>query len=330
MSQTPKKALIFGISGQDGAYLAKLLLSKGYEVHGTSRDAEMVNLGNLDALGICDQVRLLSAAPADFHSVLSAMIQAKPDEVYNLSGQSSVGLSFEQPAETLTSIALGTLNILDAIRSSGIDAKFYNASSSECFGHTGSTPADEETVFRPCSPYGIAKAAAHWEVESYRSSYGLFACSGILFNHESPLRPSRFVTQKIIKAAVRASQDPNHSVTMGNLDIRRDWGWAPEYVHAMWLMLQQDEPQDFVISTGQDYPLKDFVKTAFEAFDLDYRDFVKTDASFMRPNELEQSVGNSQKAKTVLGWEAKTFMHEVVHKMIEAELECQSAKDNGS
>ncbi|TAN57360.1 MAG: GDP-mannose 4,6-dehydratase, partial [Rhodospirillales bacterium] len=231
------KALIFGVGGQDGAYLSKLLLDKGYDVHGTSRDAELSAFSGLVRLGVRERVRTHSAVLTDFRSVFQVINKVAPDEIYNLAGQSSVALSFEQPAETLESISAGTLNILEALRLTGRHVRFYNAGSSECFGNTGEIPADENTPFRPRSPYAVAKAAAYWQVANYREAYGLFACSGLLFNHESPLRPSRFVTRKIALAALRIADGSKEVLELGNLDIKRDWGWAPEYVDAMWRML---------------------------------------------------------------------------------------------
>jgi len=232
MSQ--KKALISGISGQDGAYLARLLLEKGYEVHGSARDAQMATFYNLRMLGVKEQIRFHSMALNDFRSVLQVLSKAQPDEIYNLAGQSSVGLSFDQPVETLESISVGTLNLLEAIRFTGRPIKLYNAGSSECFGNTGGQPADEETPFRPRSPYAVAKATAFWEVANYREAYNLFVCTGILFNHESPLRPERFVTKKIIKAACRIAAGSKEKLHLGNIAIARDWGNAAEYVGAMW------------------------------------------------------------------------------------------------
>ena len=260
-----RTALICGISGQDGTYLAQLLLEKGYRVIGTSRDAQVTTFGNLIKLGIRDRVEVASMALSDFRSVLQVLARFQPDEVYNLAGQSSVGLSFEQPVETLESISVGTLNLLEGIRFLNRDIRLYNAGSSECFGDTGDTPANEQTPFRPRSPYAVAKAAAFWQVANYREAYGLFACSGILFNHESPLRPERFVTQKIVRAACRIAAGSKERLTLGRLDIQRDWGWAPEYVEAMWKMLQQPQPEDFVIATGETHALQDFVAEAFAA-----------------------------------------------------------------
>ncbi|HUL58429.1 MAG TPA: GDP-mannose 4,6-dehydratase, partial [Anaeromyxobacteraceae bacterium] len=259
------RALIIGVSGQDGAYLAELLLGKGYEVHGTSRDANLANFSNLARLGIRERVRTLSVAPNDFRSTLTALAQVEPDELYNLSGQSSVGLSFDQPVETMESISIATLNLLEAIRFTKRKIRLYNASSGECFGDTGGHAADEQTPFRPRSPYAVAKAAAHFEVANYREAYGLFACSGILFNHESPLRPERFVTRKIVAAACRIAAGSEERLRLGNVRVKRDWGWAPEYVEAMWRMLQQDRPDDYVIATGETRSLEEFAAAAFAA-----------------------------------------------------------------
>ncbi len=312
-----KKALICGISGQDGAYLAQLLLDKGYEVWGTSRDAQVAGFGNLVSLGLKKRVHLLSMAPNDFRSVLTALTRSEPDEIYHLAGQSSVGLSFEQPAETLESITLSTLNLLEAIRFLGKPIKFYHAGSSECFGDHGLQAITEETSFRPRSPYGVAKSSAHWLVANYREAYGLYACNGILFNHESPLRPERFVTQKIVSAACRIAQGSSEKLTLGRLDIMRDWGWAPEYVDAMWRMLQQDSADDYIIATGEANSLEDFVTEAFAVLGLDWGDYVNVDHSLFRPTDLARSQGCADKAFDKLGWRARFKMRDVVRKMIE-------------
>lgn len=314
-----KRALICGISGQDGAYLAQLLLSKGYEVHGASRDAQMSSFGNLKRLGILDQVRLDSMSLSDFRSVIQTLANVAPDEVYNLAGQSSVGLSFQQPVETLESISVGTLNLLEAIRFIGRPIRLYNAGSAECFGENAGTPADENAAFRPRSPYAVAKAAAFWEVANYREAYGLYAASGILFNHESPLRPERFVTRKIISGACRIAAGDKHTVELGNLNIQRDWGWAPEYVDAMWRMLQQDEAQDFVVATGHTTSLEDFTAEVFNCFGLDWRDHVVSNPAFFRPTDLVMSKANPAKALDKLGWQAQYRMKDVVRMMVEAE-----------
>ncbi|ACK66138.1 NAD-dependent epimerase/dehydratase [Rippkaea orientalis PCC 8801] len=318
---TQKTALICGISGQDGAYLAQFLLNKGYQVCGTSRDAQMSSFTNLVRLGIRDQVKLESMSPYDFRSVLQALNKIKPAEVYNLAGQSSVGLSFELPVETLESIAIGALNILEAIRFTGEPIKFYNAGSSECFGDIGDIAADELTPFRPRSPYAVAKSAAFWEVANYREAYGIFACSGILFNHESPLRPQRFVTQKIVAAACNIVQGNTQKLHLGNISIKRDWGWAPEYIEAMYLMLQQAEPDDYVVATGYSYSLEEFVAKTFEYLGLKWQDYVITDKTLLRPTDLAISRANPTKAKVKLGWEAQYKMPDIVKMMVEDKLQ---------
>jgi GDPmannose 4,6-dehydratase len=315
------RALIIGISGQDGAYLAELLLSKGYEVVGTSRDANLSAFPNLARLGVRDRVRLLSVAPNDFRSTLSALVKVEPDEIYNLSGQSSVGLSFEQPVETMESISIATLNLLEAVRFTKRPIRLYSAGSGECFGDTRGQPADEETPFRPRSPYAVAKAAAHFEVVNYREAYGLFACSGILFNHESPLRPERFVTRKIVSAACRIAAGSRERLRLGNTKVKRDWGWAPEYVDAMWRMLQQERPDDYVIATGATHALEDFVAAAFDAVGLDARDHVDVDPELFRPTDIEGNYANAAKAARVLGWRASVGMADAVRRMVSAERE---------
>lgn len=313
-----KRALICGVSGQDGAYLAQLLLNEGYEVYGSSRDAQMATFQNLVRLGIRDQVNVESISLTDFRSVLQGLEKVQPDEVYNLAGQTSVGLSFQQPVETLESITVGTLNLLEAIRFTGRKIRLYNAASSECFGDTGGAPANEQTPFRPRSPYAVAKAAAYWEVDNYREAYGLFACSGILFNHESPLRPERFVTQKIVSAASRIANGSKEKLHLGAIDIQRDWGWAPEYVKAMWLMLQQDAPSDYVIATGETNSLSDFVAEAFSVVGLDWHAHVETDATLLRRTEIRTGRADPGKAREHLAWTASYRMRDVVRQMMAA------------
>jgi GDPmannose 4,6-dehydratase len=315
-----RKALISGISGQDGAYLAHLLLQQGYQVFGTSRDAQISSFRNLHLLGIRDRVTLYSMSLTDFRSVLQVLTTLQPDEIYNLAGQSSVGLSFEQPVETLESIATGTLNLLETIRFMDEPIKLYQAASSECFGNTADDPADECTPFRPRSPYAVAKAAAFWEVANYREAYNLFACSGILFNHESPLRPERFVTQKVVAAACRIAQGSSEKLCLGDISIKRDWGWAPEYVWAMYLMLQQEQPDDYVIATGRSYRLQDFVATTFNYLGLNWQDYVVTEPSLFRPIDIAAGKGNPAKAQQLLGWKAQYKMEDIVHKMVDARL----------
>lgn len=322
--QQRPKALIFGVGGQDGSYLAARLLEAGYEVHGTSRDAELASFYNLARLGIKERVSVHSAGLNDFRSVFQVISRVRPREIYNLAGQSSVGLSFEQPAETLESISTGTLNILEALRLMDDAPRLYNAASSECFGNTEDAPANEETPFRPRSPYAVAKAAAFWQVANYREAYGLYACSGILFNHESPLRPERFVTRKIVSAAVRIGRGSGETLKIGNLSICRDWGWAPEYVEAMRLMLQQDKPWDFVIATGETHSLEEFVAECFGCLGLDWKRHVEVDDDLFRPSDIAISRADPGKAKRLLGWQARLRMQDVVCLMVEAEQTRQS------
>jgi GDPmannose 4,6-dehydratase len=313
-----KKALICGISGQDGAYLARLLLEKGYEVHGASRDAQMCPFQNLVRLGLRDRVSVESVALNDFRSVLQELDRVQPDEVYNLAGQTSVGLSFEQPVETLESIAIGTLNLLEVIRFIRAPIKLYNAASSECFGNCAERPADESTPFHPRSPYAMSKAAAYWEVANYREAYGLFACSGLLFNHDSPLRPERFVTQKIVAAACRIAAGSREKLRLGNIAIQRDWGWAPEYVDAIFRMMQLDQPEDFVIATGETHSLENFVQTVFALAGLDWKEHVEIDPTLLRPSDILVSRGNPARAREKLGWQARYRMADVARMMVEA------------
>lgn len=314
------RALICGVSGQDGAYLAQLLLGKGYEVVGTSRDAQLGSFANLERLGIRGGVRLTSMVLNDFRSVLTAVTQAEPDEIYNLAGQTSVGLSFEQPVETLESIGTGTVNLLEAIRFLGRPIRFFNAGSGECFGDIGGAAAREDTPLRPRSPYAVAKATAHMLVANYREAYGLHASTGMLFNHESPLRPLRFVTRKVAAAAAAISRGSRARLTLGNLRVKRDWGWAPEYVDAMWRMLQQDQADDYVIATGESRALEEFVAAAFLRVGLDWRDHVDFSAELVRPTDIAESRGSAAKAHAVFGWTAQAKMDEVVARMVDAEL----------
>lgn len=315
-----RTALICGVSGQDGAYLAELLLGKGYRVVGTSRDAETALFGNLLRLGIRERVETHSMATTDFRSVLNCIAKVSPDELYNLSGQSSVSLSFQQPVETLESITLGTINLLEAIRFIGRPVRLYNSGSGECFGETGGEPANEKWPFRPRSPYATAKSAAHYTVANYREAYGLYACTGILFNHESPLRPQRFVTRKVIRAACAIATGRPGVLELGDVDVRRDWGWAAEYVDAMWRMLQRDEPEDYVIATGRSTSLREFCEIAFCALGLDFEKHSRVDRSLFRPLEISANSGNASKALEKLGWHAETHVDAVVRRMIEAEM----------
>ncbi|WP_313057813.1 GDP-mannose 4,6-dehydratase [Pseudomonas rhodesiae] len=317
MDRDQKVALICGASGQDGSYLAKFLLGKGYVVWASSRDAQGASFSNWARLGIQPgQIKTLSMVPEDFRSVFMALRKSDPDEVYYLAGQSSVGLSFEQPAETIQSITLGTLNMLEACRMAERPVRLYQAGSSECFGDTLGEAANEATALKPSSPYAVAKASAYWLVENYRAAYNLYACTGILFNHESPLRPTRFVTQKIISTARRIASGSTEKLKLGRLDISRDWGWAPEYVEAMWLMLQQDVPEDYVIATGITVTLQDFVAEVFRCLALDWKDHVVVDAEFLRPTDLLVSRADPSKAERQLGWKARYKVADVVKGML--------------
>lgn len=316
-----KKALICGVSGQDGAYISRLLLEKGYDVYGGSRDAGTNSFTNLRRLGINEDVRKVSINISDFRSTLQTIIRVQPDELYNLSGQSSVGLSFEQPVETFESIGIGTLNLLEAIRFSELPVKLYNSGSSECFGDTGEQPANELTPFKPRSPYAIAKATAHWQVANYREAYKLFACTGILFNHESPLRPDRFVTKKIVAAACRIYKGSGEKLQLGNINIQRDWGWAPDYVEAMWLMLQQETPEDLVIASGVTSSLSDYIRLVFEELGLNWQQHIVSDASLFRPTDLSVGRADPSRAAAVLGWRSVHSLAHIVREMVRAELE---------
>ena len=317
---TKKTALIFGISGQDGAYLAHMLLSRGYSVHGASRDAEALRFANLSRLGIKDQVELHSASLSDFRSTLSILTMVEPDEIYNLAGQSSVALSFNQPVETFESVTVGTLNILECIRYVKLPLRMFNAISSECFGDT-KEPANEETPFRPCSPYAMAKSAAFWAVKTYRDAYGLQVCSGILSNHESPIRPERFVCKKIVAAAVRIANGSKETLTLGNVSIQRDWGLASEYADAMWRILQRDSIEDFIIATGETCTLGDLMEAAFESVGLDVNDHVTTDDSLLRPLDVTVSRLDPRKAREKLGWVARIKGRRLAELLIKCEQE---------
>ena len=317
---TQRIALIFGISGQDGAYLTQHLIDHDYAVHGASRDATSRNFEGLRALGVKDRVTLHSASTLDRDALERLVAEVAPDEIYNLGGQSSVGLSFDQPLETFHSNVTGTANLLETIRLSKPDTRFYNACSGECFGDLGAGEAAEETTaFRPISPYAAAKATAFWMVVCYRESYNLHASSGILFNHESPLRPARFVTRKIVAAAARIAAGSDETLTLGDTTIRRDWGWAPEYMEAVRRMVQLGKPEDFVMATGVSHSLQEFVAAAFDHFGLNWADHVTTDRSLFRPSEIHQNAGNAAKAARLLDWRPTVIMPEVVARMAEAE-----------
>ncbi|WP_082950405.1 MULTISPECIES: GDP-mannose 4,6-dehydratase [unclassified Mycobacterium] len=314
------RALICGVSGQDGAYLARLLLDKGYEVFGTSRDKQVAGFANLARLGVRDRVRLESMSVNDFRSVMDILRRTDPQEIYNLAGQSSVGMSFEQPAATFEGIALGTSNLLEAIRLRRQPVRYFSAGSSECFGDTHGRAANEQTPYRPSSPYAVAKASAQWLVTNYREAYGLHVSTGILFNHESPLRPERFVTKKIVAAAVRIAKGDHSRLTLGDIRIKRDWGWAPEYADAMWRMLQEPNGSDFVIATGESHSIEEFAETAFREVGLDWREHTDFSDALKRPSDLAEAFGDASRAREVLGWSPTYRMREVVQTMVEAEM----------
>lgn len=321
-----QRALICGISGQDGTYLAKLLLERGFEVWGSSRDAEQTSFRNARHLGIYDSLRLVSLHLRDVGSTIGLLQRIRPHHVYNLTGQSSVGLSFEQPVETVESIALGTLNLLEAARLTDREIRLYNAGSTECFGDTGDGVADEMTRFNPRSPYAVAKASAYWAVANYREAYGLFACTGILSNHDSPLRPLRFVTRKIVRAVALIKAGKQVELALGNLEIERDWGWAPEYVQAIALMLEQPAMHDYIIATGHSHTLTEFVETAFRLIGKNWRDHVKLDPHLMRPTDILRNKVSPAKAAAGLGWKAINRMEDIIRMMIEAEVESLHAE----
>lgn len=312
-----KSVLICGVTGQDGAYLAKLLIEKGYNVFGASRDAQMSSFSNLKRLDVFDKVHKVSVNINDFRSVLQSIQNIKPSEIYNLAGQSSVGLSFEQPVEAIESISVGTLNLLEAIRFSGLPIKFYNAGSSESFGDTGDNLADENTQFKPRSPYAVAKASAFWQVANYREAYKIFACTGILFNHESPLRPERYVTQKIVLAACRIAKGSAEKLLLGNIEIARDWGWAPEYVEAMWLMMQKETPDDYVIASGRTVKLSYFIERVFCYLGLNWKDHVEIDNKLLRPTDIKANYANANKAYKHLKWQANFTIEDIVKELVD-------------
>lgn len=315
---TQPSALIFGISGQTGSYLAHLLLAKGYRVTGTSRDAEVNSFTNLARLGIRDRLSLRSVSLTDFRSVMAVIEAAAPGEIYNLAGQSSVALSFEQPVEAFESIAQTTLNILECLRFLRAPIRLFNATSTDCFGETG-TPANEDTAFRPRSPYAMAKAASFWSVASYRDSYGLFAANGILSNHESPLRPNRFVTRKIVQAASRIAGGSGERLRLGDLSVKRDWGWAPDYAEAMWRTVLHDTPSDFVIATGTTSSLRDIVAGVFAGFGLDWVAHVDTDPTLLRPSEIPRVAADPARVAAALGWRATIAMPQLAAILVAAE-----------
>jgi len=320
-----KKALITGITGQDGSYLAELLLSKGYEVHGIIRRASTFNTGRLDPIyddPHSGRTKLfLHYGDLSDASALSRLIgRVQPDEIYNLAAQSHVRVSFDGPEYTTDITATGAVRLLEAIRETGIKPRFYQASSSEMFGKVQEIPQTERTPFYPRSPYGCAKVYAHWITVNYRESYGLFACNGILFNHESPRRGETFVTRKITRALAHILAGLQSKLYLGNLDAKRDWGYAKEYVEAMWLMLQQDKPEDYVIATNETHSIREFLDAAFGHVDLDWKKHVEIDPRYYRPAEVDLLIGDYNKARRQLGWEPKTKFADLVKLMVEADI----------
>jgi GDPmannose 4,6-dehydratase len=314
----PKCALITGITGQDGSYLAELLLEKGYRVVGMVRRASSENFERIAHM--VDRVELRQADLLDQLSLVHLLREVGPDEVYNLAAQSFIPTSFSQPLLTGEFTALGVTRLLEAVRLVNPAIRFYQASSSEMFGKVQQTPQSEATPFYPRSPYGVAKLYAHWITVNYRESYNLFACSGILFNHESPRRGREFVTRKIAEAPARILAGLQKDLRLGNLEAKRDWGYAPEYVVAMWQMLQQDEPQDYVVGTGTHHTPREFCEIAFARAGLDYRDHVTVDPRYLRPAEVDTLLADPSKAKQRLGWEPRTTFRELVELMVDAEL----------
>jgi GDPmannose 4,6-dehydratase len=313
-----KTALITGITGQDGSYLAEFLLEKGYKVYGVTRRTSSPNFQNIKHL--IGKVELISGDLLDLSSLCSIVIQTQPDEVYNLGAQSFVGASWEQPILTTQVTALGVTNILEALRRHKPDAKFYQASSSEMFGKVNETPQRETTIFYPRSPYGVAKVYGHWITINYRESFNMYACSGILFNHESPRRGIEFLPRKVSDGVARIALGLEKELKLGNLEARRDWGFAGDYVEAMWLMLQQDIAEDYVISTGETHTVKELVKIAFDHVGLNWEKYVTLDPRFLRPAEVDLLLGDASKAKKQLGWEPKVSFEKLVRMMVEEDV----------
>lgn len=318
-----KKAFVTGVTGQDGSYLVDLLISKGYEVHGLIRQSTQFTpdrWGHLKNAMLSRKLEVHHGDLMDASGMRSMLENIQPDEVYNLAAQSHVGISFEQPVNTSEVTALGALNLLDAIKRSKLNCRFYQASSSEMFGKVRSTPQNEQTPFHPRSPYGCAKVYAHYITQNYRESYDMFACSGILFNHESERRGENFVTRKITRAVGRIKAGLQDELLMGNTSALRDWGYAPEYVEAMWLMLQQEKPDDYVIGTGTRHSVQEFIDEAFEVAGLDKDKYIKIDQRFMRPSEVDTLTGDATKAKEVLGWTPKVDFKSLVKKMVDHDI----------
>lgn len=323
-----KKALITGVTGQDGAYLSQFLLDRGYRIYGTVRGSLPLNTENLKFLGVEDRVDVIPVNLLDLDQVMKLLRDIRPDEIYNLAAQSSVGLSFRYPVETIQFNTLSVLNLLETVRSLSLKTKFYQASSSEMFGKVDTLPVTEKTTLHPVSPYAISKASGHWMTINYREAYGLFCCCGILFNHESVLRGKQFVTKKILATAVRISKGSKEKLTLGNIHIQRDWGYAPEYVKAMWLMLQQQTPDDFIIATNQAHSLEEFVSLAFDILDLNWKEHVEIDRGLYRPSDIEIISGDPKKAREKFKWGYDISFRGLVERLIEEERRYQDMPVN--
>lgn len=323
-----KRAFITGVTGQDGSYLAELLLEKGYKVYALRRRTSIPILDNI--AHIQDEIEFIEGDLLDLGSLIRAIQIAKPDEVYNLAAQSFVGSSWDQPILTGQVTALGVANMLEAVRIAKPDARFYQASSSEMFGKVKEVPQRETTPFHPRSPYGVAKVYGHWITVNYRESYGMFACSGILFNHESPRRGIEFVTRKVTDGVARIKLGLQNELRLGNLDARRDWGFAGDYVKAMWLMLQQDEPDDYVVATGETHSVQELVEIAFRHVGLDWRDHVVVDEKYVRPAEVDLLIGDASKAREKLGWRQEVSFEELVRMMVDSDLALLQKRALGS
>ena len=313
-----RKALITGITGQDGSYLAEFLLEKGYEVHGLVRRSSSFNTWRIDH--IRDRLRLHYGDLVDQNSLIRTLSLVRPAEIYNLAAQSHVHVSFEMPEYTANVTAVGVMRVLDAIRELGLDARVYQAGSSEMFGLVQENPQKETTPFHPRSPYGISKVFAHWTAVNYREAYGMKVWNGILFNHESERRGENFVTRKIAIGVARIKRGESQELVLGNLEARRDWGYAPDYVEAMWMMLQQEEPDDYVIATGDAHSVQEFVEEAFAHVGLDWRDYVRSDPAYLRPAEVDSLQGDGTRAREILGWKPRVSFKQLVQRMVDAEL----------
>lgn len=315
-----KKALITGITGQDGAYLSSFLLERDYDVYGLVTDHDRFFLNNLKFLGILERVSLVRVDFMDLEQLRKTIAEIGPAELYHLAAQSSVARSFELPLETVSFNVMGTHHLLEAIRTLGLPCRFYHASSSEMYGRVNRLPVVEDSVLHPVSPYAISKAAGHWLAINYREAYGMFCCCGILFNHESVLRPHFYVTKKIVSAAVRISRGSNEKLVLGNVEVKRDWGYAPEYVKSMWLMLQQAEPNEYVIATKEVHSLREFAYYAFKYLDMDWEEHTVTDKDLFRPSDIEIIYGDPLKAKTILGWKYDLTFKDLIQRLVEEEL----------